>query len=613
MRKLLFLVSVVAFSQAWNGIISSGRAVDWSTAGVSGGIPTRTTVCATLNPGATSAQINSAIQSCPSGQVVYLNAGTYNLSAGITFNNKSNVTLRGAGANQTLLVFSGPDACHGTAANICLDSTDTNWPGGPTRTATWSGSGPWPKGTTQITLSNTTGLAVGNLMTLDQLNDNADAGGIYVCETVAGGCNDDGPSGGSSGGQRTDRAQQQLVTVTNINAGVVTFTPGLYMPNWRASQSPGAWWATSPIKNSGVEDMSLDHTNSTENAGVQFFNCLGCWVKGIRSITSDRSHVLLLQSARCTIRDSYFYGTKNTESQSYGIEFFPSSDTLVENNIFQRVTAPQVVNASCSGCVIGYNYSIFDRYTASASWMSHAAFMHAGGVDNLLLEGNVGAGLYSDLFHGTHHFITAFRNRYNGFETGKTSQTIPMALWPFSRYYNIIGNVLGDTARPHTNYTKTPGGGGVFDQSIFVVGTGAVYMGDDAQVAATLMRWGNYDVVNGSVRWQSAEVPTGLSDYPNSVPASQILPNSFYLAARPSWFRTVTWPPIGPDVSGGNIANTGGYANRIPAQECYTSVMGGPADGSGAVLSFNANTCYGATYHNPTKPACGKGTSLFCK
>ena len=125
--------------------------------------------------------------------------------------------------------------------------------------------------------------------------------------------------------------------------------------------------------------------------------------------------------------------------------------------------------------------------------------------------------------------------------------------------------------------------------------------------------WGNYDVVNGSVRWQSAEVPTGLSDYPNSVPASQILPNSFYLAARPSWFRTVTWPPIGPDVSGGNIANTGGYANRIPAQECYTSVMGGPADGSGAVLSFNANTCYGATYHNPTKPACGKGTSLFCK
>ena len=64
--------------------IAASRRIDWSQAGVPGGIPNRSTICATLNPGATAAQINSAIAACSNG-VVYLNAGTYNLSAGITF------------------------------------------------------------------------------------------------------------------------------------------------------------------------------------------------------------------------------------------------------------------------------------------------------------------------------------------------------------------------------------------------------------------------------------------------------------------------------------------------------------------------------------------------
>src|SRR2546423_1913309 len=92
-----------AFAQS---VIDPSRKIDWSQAGVAGGIPNRTTICGTaLNPGATAAQINSAIAACPSGQVVFLNAGTYNLSSGIIFNNKSNVTLRGAGADKTFLIF----------------------------------------------------------------------------------------------------------------------------------------------------------------------------------------------------------------------------------------------------------------------------------------------------------------------------------------------------------------------------------------------------------------------------------------------------------------------------------------------------------------------------
>ena len=85
----------------WSGIIAPSRAIDWSQAGVPGGIPTRTTICATIAPeGSASAPVAptdvvNAIASCPAGQVVFLEPGSYYFSSGIDFTNHSNVTLRG--------------------------------------------------------------------------------------------------------------------------------------------------------------------------------------------------------------------------------------------------------------------------------------------------------------------------------------------------------------------------------------------------------------------------------------------------------------------------------------------------------------------------------------
>src|ERR1041384_1126539 len=320
--RLLAGLILLCFCQsgyAQQTIVAASRSVDWRQAGLPGDTPpARNTICSTLNGGATAAQINSAIAACPAGQTVKLNAGTYNLTGGINFHHKSNVTLRGAGADQTLIVFGSNSGitCHGLTANVCMDASDTNWPGGTSNTANWTAG--YAKGTTVITLASTSNLAVGNFIILDQLDDSSDSGDIFVCETVALNCNDDGPSGGPSDGQRTNRAQQQLVTVTAIAGNQVTISPGLYMPNWRSGQSPQAWWASSPIKAAGIEDLSLDHTATTnEQAGITIFNCLGCWVMGIRSINSAREHVWIYDSPRTLVRDSYFYGTKNAVSQSY--------------------------------------------------------------------------------------------------------------------------------------------------------------------------------------------------------------------------------------------------------------------------------------------------------
>src|SRR5205814_1344493 len=119
----LILVGAAANASGQQTIVAASRSIDWSKAGVTGGIPNRTTICATLNPGATASQITSAIASCPSGQVVQLAAGTFNLSSGITFAAHNNITLRGAGPDATFLIFTGNTGCGGKQAGICIISS----------------------------------------------------------------------------------------------------------------------------------------------------------------------------------------------------------------------------------------------------------------------------------------------------------------------------------------------------------------------------------------------------------------------------------------------------------------------------------------------------------
>ena len=74
---MLLAASPAAQAQPWSGIIDANRALDWASParGARGGIPPRSTICATLSPGASVSQVNSAISNCPSGQTVFLNAG----------------------------------------------------------------------------------------------------------------------------------------------------------------------------------------------------------------------------------------------------------------------------------------------------------------------------------------------------------------------------------------------------------------------------------------------------------------------------------------------------------------------------------------------------------
>jgi len=89
----------------------SNASANWQMAGMLsvGGIPNRTTVCATLSPsgGNDSTNINNAIAACPSDQVVLLNPGTFTIAEGNFVLINNGITLRGSGPGTTILTRSG--------------------------------------------------------------------------------------------------------------------------------------------------------------------------------------------------------------------------------------------------------------------------------------------------------------------------------------------------------------------------------------------------------------------------------------------------------------------------------------------------------------------------
>jgi hypothetical protein len=671
---ILLCLGLYSNAQLWSGVLSSSRAVDWSNAGIPGGIPNRTTQCGPTIAAysGSAATINNAIAACPAGQFVSLGSGTFNLTNGIQFNGKNNVTLRGQGANSTLLVFTGAGAGFYNAV-VSLEPSGLNEVNdAENNVCDWTAG--YSKGTTLITLANcgsTTpargsiaNLKVGSIIILDQLDETADTGQIWNClnSTTEGGpqCSNNGVGAGGfqrgdgttiacascTGGVMKYRSQQQGVIVTAINGANITISPGLYMPNWTSGQKPQAWFASSTIVADGIENLSIaagtpngigGNNTSGASRNIMIGNCDQCWVKGVRSTYAQRSHVDILVATRFEIRDSYFFQNIDHASVSYGVETNSGFNGKVENNIFQQSTDGEPnCNGACAGNVFAYNFDI-DNVWGGAGWMQAGFYAHASGNMFNLWEGNIGPGYTSDDVHGTHHFETLFRNRLIGNQdagcgsTGTitcTAQTIPVDVYAGSRYYNLIGNVLGQSGYHNTyaavctsdnscwNNVKTiyrmghTGPGGTLNNGFCTSPSCAAHGNYDPQVANYSMRWGNYDTVNNAVRFVNAEVPSGIATFPNPVPASQTLPASFYYSLKPSWWGSVTWPPIGPDVTGGNIANVGGHANMNPAMACYTNVMGGPANGSGSVLPFNADSCYASSSSVAPAPAPAPPTNL---
>lgn len=619
----------------WSGILTTARAMDWSGDGAN--IVNRTTQCGiTIAPyTGTAATINNALSTCTAGQFVLLGPGTFSLSTSIV-TTKSNVTLRGSGPNSTFIVFTATSSnCNGVGGtSFCVwnaDSSAFNYNSG--NIANWTAG--YSQGTTNLTLSTTSGpgaLAVGMNLILTQNDDPSDPGNIWISQTN--GFNGAASQQGGGGVAKAGAAESQNVTVTAISGTTVTVSPPIAAPNWTSGKSPTAWWSSNqPVTGFGIENLSLDYSNLGEKEnGIEFHNANNCWVLHVRSINNTASggathkHVNLYDSNHMTVQASYFYGASPT-SEGYAIDNGPgSANNLGINNILQHLPTGMINETSCCD-VFAYNYSVDNYYNNGApNWQQQGEFHHGAGDYYILWEGNENvSGFDGDDIHGTSFFLTHFRDYLAGHDPVTVAPSAPsgpknqatFAYFPFAnnRYYNLIGSVLG-TQSYHTIYQTLPssptdcGNETASAASVFVLGygdqaglgfsvacgLGGFTINNDALVASTLVRWGNYAACTGdancnSVRFVTSEDASTAGAYPGLGPPSSSFPPSFFVGSKPAWFGSIPWPPIGPDVSGGNVSNVGGHVYLNPAANCYLNVMGGATDGSSGALAFNPTAC----------------------
>src|SRR5271165_6706615 len=384
--------------QLWSGILDPTRAIDWTQSGIPGGIPSRTTVCASINAstygnGSTDATsgIQSALNVCPANQVVSHSAGTFRINSSISV--PANVTLRGAGANQTILSVYGS-----SAGAVNLGSGNPNYPG-------VSVTGGATSGSTSVTVSNASGITVGGYLMITELNDSS-----YV--TIQGGEGNCTWCDGGLGYNGT-RVRGQMLEVTSVNGTTIGFNPPLYSAY---SHTPLAASMTA-TKYAGVENLQVSANNAGYTADFQIVACAYCWLKGVEANYTDGDFVQVHYGFRDVIRDSYFsnaynHSPGNTDSDIFIVD--KTSGTLVENNIVERGHTSIMINWGAAGNVIAYNYATGNFDSGAPNFAIGALGFHGAHPQFNLMEGNVVPSIHPDQIWGSSSHGTMFRNWTEG-------------------------------------------------------------------------------------------------------------------------------------------------------------------------------------------------------
>ena len=571
-HKLLNLTTVLALLLALGGavggkaspeeIIPTDRRIDWRFTGIPGGIPERRSICITIDSAvygngttdATSA-IQDAIDSCPDEQVVYLPEGVYIVSDTIHLDDYD--TLRGAGPGKTILKHTG-----GYSRSMVDMRGSIYWQINKLhKTYDVLVAN---KDSTVITLSSTSGITPGDILLINQLNDND----IVDPVGVEGKCTYCGYEGG-------DRVLGQLVEVTAVKGNQVMLNLPLHW-TYDTALDPWAYQvdADAMIRHAGLEDLTLTQDDPEVEFVIEMDGAQYSWVKNVEIKNVQRRAMWVIESLQSEIRECYVhigidgYG----RDRGYGILLdLHSSNNLVENNVLSTIDGGGIMTGGgASGNVIAYNY-LHDILFDDPWWMiASPSINHAPHPKMNLWEGNFGDKAEADIIHGSSSHNTIFRSRSFGWRNDTiTTRNNAIEIAAKNTYMNVVGSVLGTPGKSN-RYEVLPGQpyDDWSERVIYALGVGSDV--EDPNVAATLLRHGNYDYVTNSVIWAP-----GILDHD--------LPDSMYRSGAPEWWCQQTpWPPIGPDVAG--------YANDIPAKRRFeglpctqtteVTLHATPADGS---------------------------------
>ncbi len=489
------VLTVTSFgSIASSQIVPDDRRIQWAP-GVPGGTPEYpvqynvvTDFHAARNGTAddTSA-ITKALAAATPGHAVYLPEGTYRISS--TLSVPEGVVVRGAGPTLTTVYSKQERSAFEIAGREPVSATTL--------------SAKADKDADTLQVASASRLTAGSLIQLSRPDD-----------------------------------VSQIVEVAAVNGSEVTLSGVLYSDFPEGS----AVALHHMISGAGVEDLkivmdwpALDGYEDADKVTMTY--ATRSWVKNVETQGYCGHEVLLANTFRCEVRDSYFHhdlqdALAKNEFMAYGVEVREgTSDSLVENNIFNIYRHAMVIQYdNAGGNVFGYNMS-WNSYTlddqtgkTERSCVIGDIEFHHQQVEQTLIEGNHAE--FIRVTEGSADYDksnnTMLRNRItqSGITTGEGN--------------NFVGNEM-----PKRKYAPL---------------TTDWAPDNEIRVEPDTIAHGNYVVFGGQgLQWDRT-----IADHE--------IPASYYLKEKPEWFCDLAWPAFGGDLMPNN-------QRRSPAEVRFWSIQ----------------------------------------
>jgi hypothetical protein len=441
---------------------------NWQKAGMLsvGGIPNRTTVCATLSPQGAGKDDTSAIQTginhCPVGDVLLLSAGTFTVEEGNFILLNKGVTLRGAGPGSTIIQrTNGCPPLSPSSNGNCGNKPSPVIIVGPERYNNWMYStnltADAAQGAYSIQVSGTSGFSAGQVVLLDETS-----GAVYQPDIGVGGSSqiwaapdyrvvwqkhnpsrsfDDfsssqypyqqntagcwfatatGPSN-----QRCDRTTSEFKRISAISGNTITFDSPI-MISYRVSHTAQLSYNVMPfVQNAGVEDLTL---KGADDQALQFNNAAYSWAYRVEC-TQWLGHGCIAANSSFRVQVEQFYVHDGAWPEpgggGYALEMCcGSAEILWENGIAVRADKVIVSLAAGAGSVIAYNFmdhaficcNSTNPANGSDGWIENGLNnAHYPGGHHALFEGNLTHQMGEDETHGNSIYNTYFRNWSQGY------------------------------------------------------------------------------------------------------------------------------------------------------------------------------------------------------
>jgi hypothetical protein len=568
---LVLPLLLVGLIPATAQIIPPDRQVDWTQAGIPGGIPNRTNIwvnvltttnsvlkCAADGVTDDSQAIYTALYYCPSNMVVYMPAGNYCFSHRVYLASYNGVTLRGDGIGKTVIldnVVGG--SLFSLGSGVGYGNGFSHYLGTNSVFGLLSG---YTKGSSNLMVAGLSNpgmtLTVGQLVQVSESND------WFVTSLGANGQNYF--SGITSDGQH---CLDQMAQITAISGNNITIWPPLGF-TYSNALNPVLYvqeFAAQGVKNvcrqDGFEGFTI--TNSLGAASQKhvfdIYCAVQCWWSNVEIVNCKNYAGFFDDCLQCQIDGCWIHATSTNYIyyQNYGLETEFATFCLFQNNIFDGFFEALQIDSGGCGNVVFANF--FTNYCnvqalggADAGRLQPCISVSHGAYPMMnLIEGNVGMAVQADFYWGSSGYDTILRNAFTSVDTQwvpsvPVNDIFALKIDAGSWWNNIVGNVLGSPSVTYSAHQMSGLQG--YDHAVIARfgypnidsngynGTNSGTGSFDTNTLATMILTGNYDYYNNSIMWDT----NGVQAIPNSL----IYPNS-----APSWWGTNRWPAVQPDAS----------------------------------------------------------------